>query len=251
MLLPTGEVLFSPSSNDVQVFTPDGGPKESWRPTVASVDAQVGVLPWLVDSYLVVGTQLNGLSQANTYGDDCYPATNYPLVRLRDLGTNAVTYVRTYDFSTMGVATGAVLQSCKFEPPGVPNGTYELTVVANGISSHGVVFQYRRPRKPEVLEGAVKPVFEIVGKEIAEEFVDRRQWAVDPEIVELRHQVKSLQNSVQRLTTIIAARELPDVGRQIAERAVAERLEGTAQNGEAEVETDGRDAERSSSHTAE
>jgi hypothetical protein len=246
MLLPTGEVLFSPSSNDVRIYTPDGAPQEAWRPTVASVDAEIGPLPWMVTSYMVVGTQLNGLSQANIYGDDCYPATNYPLVRLRDLSSNEVTYLRTYDFSTMGVATGPTLQSCRFAPPNVPAGTYELTVVANGISSHGVVFHYRPPRKPEVLEGAVKREFENLRKEIVEgELWDRREWVVDPEIVDLRHQVKSLQNSVQRLTTMIAARELPAVGREIAERAAAERLGAIPQNGGAEAKANGDPAQPS------
>ena len=77
------------------------------------------------DYYLVQGTQLNGLSQANIYGDDCYPATNYPLARLTNAATHQVLYCRTHDFSTMGVATGSSLQSCRFTPAGVPAGTYE------------------------------------------------------------------------------------------------------------------------------
>ena len=35
MLLPTGQVLFSASSPNVQCYTPDPGPQEAWRPTIS------------------------------------------------------------------------------------------------------------------------------------------------------------------------------------------------------------------------
>jgi hypothetical protein len=232
MLLPTGEVLFSPSSNDIRVYTPDGAPHETWRPTITAVTPQQGVLPWLVDSFVLTGTQLNGLSQANMYGDDCYPATNYPLVRLRDPQTNAVTYARTYEFSTMGVATGAALQSCRFAMPNVPDGTYELTVVANGISSHAFAFAFQRPKKPFVLDVGVKREFELLGKEVVEgDPFDRRQWVVDPLIDELRQEVRTLQNSVKRLNTVIAANQLPQVGLEVAKRGGTPRKHADQSNG--------------------
>jgi hypothetical protein len=140
LLLPTGQVLFSASSKNVQVYTPDGGPEESWRPTITSVTPSAS-------DYILQGTQLNGLSQANIYGDDCYPATNYPLVQLTNTQTHRVHYCRTSEFSTMGVATGASLQSAHFTADDVPNGTYELRVVANGISSNAFSFDYHRPTK--------------------------------------------------------------------------------------------------------
>jgi hypothetical protein len=232
MLLPTGEVLFSPSSNDIRVYTPDGAPHETWRPTITAVTPQQGVLPWLVDSFVLTGTQLNGLSQANMYGDDCYPATNYPLVRLRDPQTNAVTYARTYEFSTMGVATGAALQSCRFAMPNVSDGTYELTVVANGISSHAFAFAFQRPKKPFVLDVGVKREFELLGKEVVEgDPFDRRQWVVDPLIDELRQEVRTLQNSVKRLNTVIAANQLPQVGLEVAKRGGTPRKHADQSNG--------------------
>ena len=80
MLLPTGQVLFSASSSNVQVYTPDGGPQDAWRPTISSVTPH-GVI--FTDYILVQGTQLNGLSQANIYGDDCYPATNSSSSRIQ------------------------------------------------------------------------------------------------------------------------------------------------------------------------
>ena len=37
MLLPTGQVLFSPSSSNVQCYTPDGGPQAIWRPQISEI----------------------------------------------------------------------------------------------------------------------------------------------------------------------------------------------------------------------
>jgi hypothetical protein len=251
MLLPTGQVLFGQRSKDIEVYTPDGGPQESWRPTVLSVTPQGGPLPWLVDSFIVTGTQLNGLSQANLYGDDCYPATNYPIVRLRDPATGHVTYVRTYDFSTMAVATGGSIQSCRFEPPGVPSGTYELTVVANGVSSHEVAFHYRRPHKPEIVDVGLKREFDYLGKEVYEgDPWDGREWVVDPEVAELRREVKSLQNSVQRLNTMIATKELPQVGAEVAKRAARGRRSRRSATSKGNGKADGKAARKSGRATA-
>jgi hypothetical protein len=175
----------------------------------------------MIDYYLLQGTQLNGLSQANVYGDDCQSATNYPLVRLHDVSSGNIYFARTYEFSTMGVATGASLQSARFKLSGIPHGTYELTVIANGISSHPLSFTYSAPSKPYFLDHGLKLEFERQGKLIYEgDPFSWREWIVDPvEIVGLRTQVKQLQNSVQRLNSLISAQQLPRVGRAIADAA--------------------------------
>jgi hypothetical protein len=95
------------------------------------------------------GQLLNGLSQACSYGDDCTNATNYPLVRLESGGN--VWFCRTFGHSSMGVATGFSTQSTNFTIPcGVPAGSYNLCVIANGIESDCVAvdvepFQFRIP----------------------------------------------------------------------------------------------------------
>jgi len=62
-------------------------------------------------------------------------ATNYPLVRLTYL-SGQIVYGRTFDHSTMAVATGAALESTNFFVPwSAPKGKADLCVVANGISS--------------------------------------------------------------------------------------------------------------------
>ncbi|HEX6539707.1 MAG TPA: kelch repeat-containing protein [Candidatus Dormibacteraeota bacterium] len=133
ILVPTGQVLFGAGSADIEVYTPDGSPDEDWRPTITShpVAVRAG------RTYTIFGRQLNGLSQAVSYGDDASMATNYPLVRLE--GGGRVIYCRTFDHSTMGVATGTMTESTSFKvPAGVSPGSYRLCLVANGISSECV-----------------------------------------------------------------------------------------------------------------
>jgi hypothetical protein len=53
----------------------------------------------------ITGAQLNGVSQACSYGDDGQMATNYSLVRLTDTASPPnVTFLRTFNFSSLGVA---------------------------------------------------------------------------------------------------------------------------------------------------
>jgi hypothetical protein len=217
MLLPTGQVLFSASSNNVQVYSPDGGPQETWRPTIQSITAHG--TPHHSDYFLLRGTQLNGLSQANTYGDDCYPATNYPIVRLTDLKTQKVYYCRSYEFSTMGVATGAALQSARFSLGALPDGTYDVSVVANGISSHGVALCYSRERRPG--DHACCCKCECHKSELCDDDNFR-----DQEITELRLQIKLLENTVYRISALV-----PNGG-PVAADQVAKETKGDEEKGE-------------------
>lgn len=135
LLLPTGQVLYSNCTSDVEVYTPGGGPHHLWRPHVTHVSKSLR----RGHSYRLRGRQLNGLSQANSYGDDAQMATNYPLVQLHHPGNKKVYYCRTYDHSTMAVATGNKQHHTHFHiHHTVPPGHYELRVVANGIHSHPV-----------------------------------------------------------------------------------------------------------------
>lgn len=232
MLLPTGEVMFSPSSTNVQLYQPDGAPTDAWRPTITSVTAIGGGLNPV--NYTLQGTQLNGLSQANIYGDDCYCSTNYPIVRLLNQGTGHVYFARSSGFSTMGVATGASAQSCTFNVAGIPDGTYNLTVVANGISSHVYIFHKTSVKsiiydkthyvdktylhdKQLVIENkqlidVTKLPVEHLGKQVAEgDPIIKENEVTHPEIAELQNQVADLKNSVDKLHTILSADKLPTV----------------------------------------
>jgi len=138
LLLPNGQVIVSNGSNQLEVYTPEGQPEPEWAPAITSLPQAIrqGI------SEKVVGTQLNGLSQACSYGDDATMATNYPLVRI-NFSTGIVAYARTANHSTMAVATGTAPQYTYFTvPAGVVDprtaGLANVSVVANGIMSNPV-----------------------------------------------------------------------------------------------------------------
>ncbi len=153
LLLPTGQLLLSNNnSNTLLLYTPDsssGSPDPSWKP--ANISIQDGATPTITvitgHSYTLQGTQINGLSQAVYYGDDNGMATNYPIVTLTNPGNNDVYYLRSYNFSTMGVAPGTSIQSCMIDIPSdlpLPPNTsvvWSLAVIANGISSNPISVQ--------------------------------------------------------------------------------------------------------------
>ena len=128
-------MLFAAGSNAIYAYTPSGSPNPAWQPVITSfsTDVQLG------NTYTLQGTQLKGLSQAAMYGDDAQQATNYPLVRARNLADSTISYWRTANHSTMGVATGAKIVSTNVTvPSAIAAGTYDVVVVANGIASSPV-----------------------------------------------------------------------------------------------------------------
>ena len=128
--LPTGEVLYADGT--VYLYTADGSPDPSWKPAITAVATDL--IPG--EEYLLTGTQLNGLTNANSYGDECGVATNYPLVRITNGASGHVFYCRAHHPSTMGVATGATPVTARFVVPAdVETGPSTLEVVANGIAS--------------------------------------------------------------------------------------------------------------------
>jgi hypothetical protein len=132
LLLPTGQILYAAQTNAIYAYNYLSCPQASWRPQITSYPPMVRVGL----GYNLEGRILTGLSQAVGYGDDASAATNYPLVRIRHVATGIVTYCRTHDHSTMGVDTGASIESTQFFVPwGTKTGPSELCVVANGISS--------------------------------------------------------------------------------------------------------------------
>lgn len=128
LLLPTGQIML----NGQAVYTSNGKPDPAWAPVVTSAPATVvhG------QSYAISGTQFNGMSQANAFGDENAVATNYPLVRITNTATGHVAYARTHDHTSMGVATGSLIVTTTFDvPAGIELGAASLEVVANGIPS--------------------------------------------------------------------------------------------------------------------
>ena len=132
LVLPTGQIMFTDESNDVQIYSPIGAPNSAWVPTVSTFPAAItrGM------TYNIYGKLFNGMSQANAYGDENLAATNYPLVRVTNVATKHVFYARTHDHSAMGVAMTSTTVFTRFELPlGAETGASQLEVIANGIPS--------------------------------------------------------------------------------------------------------------------
>ena len=135
LVLPTGQVLFTDGTGDVEIYTSAGSANPAWAPAITKAPKTVvhG------KTYTVKGTQFNGLSQAGAYGDDAQAATNYPLVRITNNASGHVFYAATKNHSSMGVATGAAIIITHFTvPAGIELGASQLVVVANGIASSPV-----------------------------------------------------------------------------------------------------------------
>jgi len=135
LVLPTGQILFTDGSGDVEIYTAAGSYNPAWAPVIASVSTSItrGA------TYGITGLRFNGMSQGAAYGDDAQMATNYPLVRITNNSTGHVFYAKTHGHSTMAVATGNRFVSTNFDVPGgMETGASTLVVVANGIPSGGV-----------------------------------------------------------------------------------------------------------------
>ena len=151
LLLPNGQVLMTTQqSQKINVLIDAaviGTPNSAWKPIITA-------FTWIMalgHHYKIAGTQINGLSQACCYGDDAQMGTNYPLARFTNKNTGAVSYFRTFDFSTLGVATGNTVQNTLVEiPSSAAPGTYALQVIANGIASDPVDVQLV-PARPDIV----------------------------------------------------------------------------------------------------
>ena len=139
LLLPNAQILLSRQSATISIYKPtsaEDSPKAAWKPKLTSHPDTL--VPG--HTYAISGQQLNGLSQANSYGDDAQMATNWPLVRLSN-SAGKVAYLTTSSSSTMGVATGTATVSADVSVPRLDPGPWDMVVVANGIASNAVSVQ--------------------------------------------------------------------------------------------------------------
>jgi hypothetical protein len=133
--LPTGQLLFTDFSTDVEVFTPKGTFNKAWQPTITSAPSSVT----RGKTYMVKGTQLSGLSNGAQYGDDFQSSTNYALVRIKNNATGHVFFARTTKPSSYAVQSGSMAESTNFTvSAGTETGASTLDVVTNGIPSADV-----------------------------------------------------------------------------------------------------------------
>ncbi|HVY41344.1 MAG TPA: hypothetical protein VHM31_25585 [Polyangia bacterium] len=140
LVLPTGQILLTDFSNDVEIFTPgsaSGHERDRERvdpPEIVDVPTRLA----RGRTYVLRGRGLNGVSQGAAYGDDAQSATNYPLVRITNSRTGHVFYSRTHDHSSMAVASRDLVHTRFDVPRNQERGRSTLEVVANGIPSCGI-----------------------------------------------------------------------------------------------------------------
>ena len=132
LVLPTGQLMFTDFSSDVEIFTSKGTYKKTWQPTITSVPSTITH----GKSYVVKGTQLSGLSLGAFYGDDFQDATNWALVRITNTASGHVVYAKTTFPSSYSVQSGTKAESTNFAVPAtIQTGASTLEVVTNGIPS--------------------------------------------------------------------------------------------------------------------
>ena len=132
LVLPNGQVLYNDGSDEMEVYTAGGTPNPAWAPSIKSLSA---IHLAAGGTYSLSGKQLAGLDQGAAYGDDVQDNTNFPLVRITNSSTGAVTYARTHDWSSVSVTPGTSSSTEFTVPKSTPKGKSTLVVVANGIAS--------------------------------------------------------------------------------------------------------------------
>lgn len=132
LVLPTGQILLTDFSNDIEIYTPRSGEQESeGNPRIFAAPSQVR----RGSTYRLVGRGFNGVSQGAAYGDDAQAATNYPLVRITNNRTGHVFYARTHDHSSMAVASDETVSTNFDVSNAQESGASVLEVVVNGHAS--------------------------------------------------------------------------------------------------------------------
>jgi hypothetical protein len=134
LVLPTGQILFTDFSNDIEIFTPTPGHPPNAQPILLFTP----IFLKRGGSYETFGIGFNGVSQGAFYGDDVQGATNYPLVRLTNLINGHVQYSRTHDHSSMAVASPQIVSTHFDVSASQEPCICKLEVVANGIASNPV-----------------------------------------------------------------------------------------------------------------
>ncbi len=140
LVLPTGQILLTDLSEDIEIYTPPPGYRHDWAPEITRiVNASHHGNTWHLlsgQTYQISGRRFNGMTQGASYGGGAQQsATNYPLVRITNKATGHVFYCRTHDHSSMAVASPLPVSTSFDLPSTIETGPANLEVVANGIPS--------------------------------------------------------------------------------------------------------------------
>ncbi|MBS0417058.1 MAG: hypothetical protein JSR66_05060 [Proteobacteria bacterium] len=152
LVLPTGQLLFSDSSNQLYVYTPRGSAPAQLRPVILNIDYRGDGV------FKLTGIRLNGQSAGAAYGDDDQMDENYPLVRLQNPANGNVYYCRSTNWDSVRVGSNRPETVDFTLNPAVTPGRYELTVVGAGIASKPVPI---RIRGDELVETGAEPAAQL------------------------------------------------------------------------------------------
>lgn len=131
MMLPSGQVMFTDYTHDVELYTPTGSNYSGWSAT-----ALLNRTTYTRGSSITLfGAKFNGVSQNNAYGDDYQAATNYPIVRFTNINTGHVFYGRTHDHAAMQVGYVGPSYTHLDIPTNMETGGTNMQIVVNGIAS--------------------------------------------------------------------------------------------------------------------
>ncbi len=131
LMLPTGQILETDQSSDVEIYTSNRSVDRKIAPVITSVPSTLAH----GSTYKVSGRRFNGFTQENFYGDDETQASNYPLVRITNTATGHVFYCRTHGHSYMGIGSQKKVSTNFDVPSGIETGASTIQVVTNGIPS--------------------------------------------------------------------------------------------------------------------
>jgi hypothetical protein len=131
LMLPSGQIMFTDFSNDVELFNSTGSNYSGWQPSLIAGAATMH----RGQTYTLKGFKLNGVSQNNAYGDDFQDATNYPVIRFTNTGTGHVVYAKTHGYNAMPVGYSGPGYLQVDLPANMETGGSTMQVVVNGITS--------------------------------------------------------------------------------------------------------------------
>jgi hypothetical protein len=145
LVLPTGEILMTDYTSDIELYTPAPGVVESAVPVILGAPEVVGDGP-VADTapiaslypgrtFTIAVRRMNGASQGAYYGDDEQASTDFPIVRVTNTETGHASYCRTHGHSDRSLAPDEH-GTTKFDVPDtIERGPSQLVVIANGIAS--------------------------------------------------------------------------------------------------------------------
>ena len=134
LVIPNGGILVTTGSGSFNIFQyiPSGTPLDSWRPYIYDIFRSSP------SQLSLDGFNITGISEGATYGCDARMSSNYPIAKLTQVGL--VKYGRTSGWTPgIGDPTFFNFDSAVIDiPAGLAPGTYNVSIIANGIESLSV-----------------------------------------------------------------------------------------------------------------